>query len=149
MITNMMQVKQFVDLYQGTVLYKTDWADEHHPLLYTTVYTGSSLWKQFSKQTTICADKIVNDALDHPAIYLNVPDTSKGRPWPIGNNITLLPQCSARVAFLGRTRDDHLAAILCACAARWLVDDPNNDISIIYLSTPWLYRLEDRLVKTK
>jgi hypothetical protein len=32
----------------------------------------------------------------------------------------------AKVAFVGCTRDDHLAAVLSACAARWLVDDPKN-----------------------
>lgn len=148
MIANVDQVKQFIHVHGGTKLYKTDWADSHHPLLYTTVYTGTDLWKLFAKQVTISADRIVNEALDHPAIYLNVADTTKGRPWPVGNNITLLPQCMAKVAFVGCTRDDHLAAVLSACAARWLVDDPNQDISMVYLSTPWLYRLEDRLPMT-
>jgi hypothetical protein len=101
MIANVDQVKLFIRVHGGTKLYKTYWADSHHPQLYTTVYTGTDLWKLFAKQVTISADRIVNEALDHPAIYLNVADTTKGRPWPVGNNITLLPQCMAKVAFVG------------------------------------------------
>ena len=102
------------------------------------------MWKRFNRAVTLQADQIVTAALDHPAIYLNVTDPSKGRPWPIGNNITLLPQHMAKVSFMGRTRDDHLAAVLCACAARWLVEaDP--ELTMVYLATPWLDRHVDRV----
>ena len=143
-ITTMEQVKHYLLVHPGMPLYRTEWSDTANPQLQTTVYTGSPLWKRFNRVMTLQADQIVTAALDHPAIYLNVTDPSKGRPWPIGNNITLLPQHMAKVSFMGRTRDDHLAAVLCACAARWLVEaDP--ELTMVYVATPWLDRHVDRV----
>lgn len=144
MLTTMADVKRFLQRHNGSLMYCTDWSKDSCPQMHTTVYTGTDLWHQFNKHTTVRIDAIVLEALDHPAIYLNIADTSKGKPWPIGNNVVLLPQTQAIVSYIGKTRDEHLAAVLGACSARWHVEAKPDDTPMIYLTAPWLYRLEDR-----